>query len=192
MKPILFNPNMVRAILNGRKTVTRRVVKPPALYAIAEDTDGNCVGSYYEDEHGAYMYPTTDDCPYCIGDILYVREEWQFMGSVSNNSRIADRYIYRATWSGIEQPLAWRPSIHMPKEAARIFLRVMNVRVERLQDISNEDLLRDFGFCLDAVKAVGRDALTRPFWDKTIKPADRALYAWNANPWVWVIEFERE
>lgn len=78
MKPILFNTDMVRGILDDRKTVTRRVVKPPALYAISKDTDGNCVGSCYEDEHGAYVYPTTDDCPYCVGDILYVREAWYY------------------------------------------------------------------------------------------------------------------
>lgn len=65
------------------------------------------------------------------------------------------------------------------------------MRVERLQDITGDDLVRDFGLCPDAIKAVGRDALAGPVWDSTIKSTDRALYGWEANPWVWVIKFER-
>ena len=83
---------------------------------------------------------------------------------------------------GCNSILKWHPSIHMPREAARIFLRVTDVRVERVQDIDD-----------DGVVAEGLN-IGDPFdelWDSTIKPADRALYGWDANPWVWVIEFER-
>ena len=86
----------------------------------------------------------------------------------------------------------WRPSIHMPKKAARIFLRVTDVWAERLQDMTDEQCARDGGYAIEAVKAVGVAALFAPLWDSTIKkPADRNLYGWAANPWVWVIGFER-
>ena len=188
MKPILFNTEMVRAILDGRKTVTRRVVRPPALYAIQEDEHGKCIGSYYEDENSAYIYPTVDDCPYQPEQILYVRETWC--------QPAANTYWYKV--DSPVQNILWRPSIHMPREAARIFLRVTDVRIERLKDITLND-----------VAAEGTPEPTRedwaiteygtapPFcwfarlWDSTIKSADLSLYSWDANPWVWVIEFER-
>lgn len=122
IKPILFNTEMVRAILEDRKTVTRRVVKPQHLRVL---------DSQYHKEH-----PETPDnvllerlCepPFLPGNILYVRETWE--------RSMAGTYLYKAT----DTPLihdGWRPSIHMPKEAARIFLRVTDVRVERLQDIT--------------------------------------------------------
>ena len=119
--------------------------------------------------------------PYSPGDILYVRETF---------FRDVGRYLYKANYSdtekfyrdGKEVAIKWRPSIHMPREAARIFLRVTDVRVERLQDIDDDGVAAE-GFEIGA-----------PFdelWDSTIKKADHALYGWEANPWVWVIEFER-
>ena len=90
-------------------------------------------------------------------------------------------FVYRADYPE-PQRLVWRPSIHMPKEAARIWLRVTDMRVERLQDIDD-----------DSVVAEGLN-IGDPFdelWDSTIKPTDRERYGWSANPWVWVIEFER-
>ncbi len=93
--------------------------------------------------------------------------------------------------------MPWRPSIHMPREAARIFLRVTDVRVERLQRICergrrsahNEGFIND----ISLAEGTGKSATEHfsEFWDSTIKPKDRALYGWEANPWVWVIEFER-
>lgn len=210
-KPILFNTDMVRAILEGRKTVTRRVVKAPHLRVL---------DSRYHQEH-----PETPDkalleklCqpPYQPGDVLYVRETWQtLIGS----------YIYKADQKpGMKNPGKWRPSIHMPKEAARLFLRVTDVRVERLQssftkpicpilelqaegiDIGEtcQECIENYGepCCVDTVDEDGtdepecgvldevRDDFAR-LWDSTIKPTDRALYGWTANPWVWRIEFER-
>lgn len=121
--------------------------------------------------------------PYEPGDILYVRETWAHP-SLTEIGFGADPKMYLYKADGV-QPAAWdkwHPSIHMPKEAARIFLRVKDVRVERLQHIDD-----------DGVVAEGLK-IGDPFdelWDSTIKPADRALYGWAANPWVWVIEFER-
>ena len=174
VKPILFNTEMVRSILDGRKTVTRRVIK--------HDVDA-ILNSTYHKEH-----PEVDDkqiisklCmpPYQPGDILYVRETWA--------QAAAHTFFYRADKT--IQNILWRPSIHMPKEAARIFLRVTNVRVERLQDVRYMDCIHE-GI---PYKQIERDIISgfSKTWDSTIKKSDLDRYGWDANPWVWVIEFER-
>lgn len=166
MKPILFNTNMVLAILAGKKTVTRRVIKPQPF-----SVSGKVL---------------VDKPPYQPGDILYVREAWfqHYDGT----------YDYRAGHKS-EKEGGWRPSIHMPKDAARIFLQVTGVRVERLQDITESDaekegferygIDRNVGTCIPAI------ANFYALWNTTIKPADLAIYGWEANPFVWVIEFEQ-
>jgi len=173
MKPILFNTEMVRAILEGRKTVTRRVVKHNPCECESKQLNGICKLC---DDKGGFFWPNEyvkARSLYRPGDILYVRETWE--------RSMAGTYLYKAT----DTPLihdGWRPSIHMHREASRIFLRVTDVRVEQLQDIDD-----------DGVVAEGLN-IGDPFdelWDSTIKPADRALYGWTANPWVWVIAFER-
>lgn len=193
MKPISFRPNdeMIRAILDGRKTVTRRAVKPQprAIYYDGKVYDDDGLYIVAENQNGGVEQIVF---PYRLSDILYVREMWKFMGSVSNVSRKADRYIYRATWSGNEQPLAWRSSIYMPKKAARIFLRVTDVKVERLQDIDDDKALKEgCGIWGGVDWAAFPEEDFKRIWGNTIKPADRALYGWDSNPWVWVIEFEQ-
>lgn len=186
MKPILFNTEMVRAILNNRKTVTRRAVKGYALDHLELDTDCSIVGVYNQDE--GRVFPMMDYAPYRPGDILYVRETW---------NRLLGDWLYKADQKpGMKNPGKWRPSIHMPCEAARIFLRVTDVRVERLQDITPEQI--DAEGCKEYGYSTGTGELMQSspcyfsiMWDSTIKPADHALYGWEANPWVWVIEFER-
>lgn len=182
MKPILFNTEMVQAILDGRKTATRRVVKPQHLKALE---------SPYRKEH-----PEVSDkqvieklCapPACTGDILYVRETWAVCELAKNG------FIYRACFNQqngdaekSDAIFEWHPSIHMPKEAARIFLRVTDVRVERLQEITDE------GAGTEGVSRIGEPR--RQFavlWETTIKKEAHTAYGWAANPWVWVIEFER-
>lgn len=180
MIPILFNTDMVRAILEGRKTVTRRVVKPQPIAAVKTlyRKDGTNIWR----THGA-------DCWYefrasCVpGDILWVRETWcESLGQ-------AGKYFYRA-YAGPKDEMKeyahsfnrWRPSIHMPREAARIFLRVTGVRAERLQEIDDTGVVAEgleIGCYFDEL------------WNSTIKSAGRSLYGWEANPWVWVIDFER-
>lgn len=179
-KPILFNTDMVRAILESRKVVTRRLLKPQ-LKTIYYD------GKVYDDD-GLYVIAENQnggveqiELPYRPNDILYVRETWA--------KGYDGEYIYRADDKLADLPkfkdstkIIYRPSIHMPKEAARIFLRVMDVRVERLQNIDDDGVVAE-GLKIGA-----------PFdelWNSTIKPADRAIYGWDANPWVWVIEFEK-
>lgn len=196
MKPILFNTEMTRAILDGRKTVTRRVVRGanhlwcfdgmelnPAMTKFRKNgeeypVDMPGLWAIFESE-GPIEYPMIK-APYQPGDILYVRETW---------TTLIGQYIYKADQKpGMNNPGRWRPSIHMPSEAARIFLRVTDVRVELLQNIfaeitgTNSQVVQE-GF------VYGGDFIT--CWDRTIKPADRAIYGWNANPWCWVIEFER-
>lgn len=192
MKPILFNTDMVRAIRAGHKTVTRRVVTPR-----------HC--------DSAFNVPCKP--PYRPSDTLYVRETW----AAWSRTYGAVPVLYYKADGDAPDGIKWRPSIHMPREAARIFLWVADVRVERLQDSfcrhgSAILLLQREGIdigeqCRDCIKAYGSpccsdddsecgvlDEVRGEFsdlWDSTIKPADRDLYGWTANPYVWVITFER-
>lgn len=197
MKPILFNTEMVRAILDGRKTVTRRALKPqPPATSIVYKTDRKYFAwTFWADSPGHIINP-----PYQPGDILWVRETWCKYGKLDDSDYLiegTEKYYYRADgenpvqrlgWDEHRETPVWRPSIHMPREAARIFLRVTDVRIERLQKIMddppgpNNQIVREG--CL-----YGCDFIAA--WYHTIKPADRAIYGWDANPWVWVIEFER-
>ena len=190
--PILFNTEMVRAILDGRKSCTRRLVRKSIENKYQEyDEWVSAViipGSTYLREKEFYeKYP-----PYQLGDILYVRETWCGLPvNEAGHFRGHPIYYYRADgdlrpegWGG-----AWNPSIHMPKEAARIWLRVTNVRVERLQDIGYMDCIHEG----TPYKQIERDIIKGflNLWDSTIKKSDLDRYGWYANPFVWVIEFER-
>lgn len=204
MKPILFNTEMVCAILDGRKTVTRRVVKPQYGGALEVHDDVGGVASLCE-RCGSLCKGLKP--PYRPGDILYVRETW---AAWSPTYGMAPELHYKANGENLPG-LKWRPSIHMPREAARLFLRVTDVKVERLQNIitgdyrtplniNREGLLFSCcscthfnGNCKDFI-AQNSCPLLDDFvslWDSTIKPADHDLYGWDANPWVWVIQFER-
>ena len=203
IKPILFNTEMVREILDGRKTCTRRIVKDgipdDAMWGYSAFTPKGyitCRG-VYADGYGEGFYKL----PYKPGDILYVRETWCGLPvNEAGHLRGHPIYYYKADgdlrpegWRG-----AWRPSIHMPKEAARIWLKVTDVRVERLQDIT-DDGAKDEGANWENGQNVGweekmkRTATERfaKIWDSTIKKSDLDGYGWAANPWVWVIQFER-
>lgn len=187
IKPILFNTEMVRAILDGRKTCTRRSVKGNipnnAIWGYTGFTPKGYIScrGVYADGYGEGFYKL----PYLPGDVLYVRETWDW----DPDNEVAKPYYYKA--DGDLRPegykgMGWSPSIHMPKEAARIWLRVTNVRVERLQDITDDEAEAE-GFTDYTSTALGF-AYT---WDSTIKKSDLDRYGWAANPWVWVIEFER-
>lgn len=193
IKPILFNTEMVRAILEGCKTVTRRVVKPKYCDSVFELFHGElCEVSPYKppidngDGTKICFVRAYVPCkpPYHPGDILYVRETFCRQHSVKYP------FVYKAS---VETPAAWswKPSIHMPRDAARLFLRVTDVRVERLQEISSTDCITEGAPGMDKRFPVGNLGVFVEFWDSTIKPAGRALYSWDANPWVWVIQFER-
>ena len=217
MKPILFNTYMVRSILDGRKTVTRRVIKRQPIdseYCKHElQTFHEMLPEIYSDDYSAAckkcgygVCPSGESIykPPCVpGDILYVRETWCY-GRIEcgeepdgrdalyitqrdgENDVIFKEYAKRNDIG--TDDVKWKPSIFMPKEAARIFLRVTNVRVERLQDIMDDPPGQNNQVVREGCK-YGCDFIA--LWDRTIKETDKPLYGWDANPWVWVIEFER-
>ncbi|WP_250455962.1 hypothetical protein [Clostridium tertium] len=215
MKPILFNTEMVKAIMEGKKTVTRRIIKKTnnkdfigfVTCSVPKGDEGKVafgrgsledIGNANIDE---YVRP-----PYKVGDILYVRETWCKDGEsyfFKADTDMDEAIIYMAI-----NDLKWKPSIHMPKEAARIFLKVTNVRVERLQDITEEGAIKEgiraytkdekvYNYALNEEQypwiVMPREPIT-PFcklWNSTIKKDQLNKYSWQANPWVWVTEFER-
>lgn len=195
--PILFNDEMVQALLTGRKTCTRRAIKLPDKMTgrpIGKSGDSsNPLGFFYP---GGIKRP-----PYQPGDILYVRETWS---EIKNADGSHKKYVYKASdqypfgESRYIIKFNWKPSIHMPKEAARIWLKVTDVRVERLQEITEDGAKEEGANCKNG-KNVGleekmrRTAIERfaEIWNSTIKKSALDRYGWDANPFVWVIEFER-
>lgn len=227
-KPILFNTEMVRAILDGRKTVTRRLIRvnykykkshleydkvTKILLEVEEDIKDETYGINPDGGHWHRLLNVREIMPpYQVGDILYVRETWCKYSRLEDDlaSPIADteKYYYRADGENptpfntflvqrkgydeySDYPL-WRPSIHMPKEAARIFLRVTDVSVERLQDITEKQAIAEgvrIGIGGEPYFSC-RDAYA-PLWNSTVKKSDIDKYGWAANPWVCVIEFKK-
>lgn len=202
VKPILFNTEMVRAILDGRKSCTRRIVKGfipnNAVWGYTAFTPKgriSCRGTFADGYGEKFFKP-----PYQPGDILYVRETWCAL-PVNEAGHMRGHSVYYYKSDGDLRPEGWRgnwhPSIHMPKEAARIWLKVTDVRVERLKDITGFSVQKE-GIEVEPNECAGKfDFISELFllfqrlWDSTIKKSNLDRYGWNANPWVWVIEFER-
>lgn len=215
IKPVLFNTEMVRAILDGRKTCTQRLVKPQPdekhtfpLGFVTDSTERKevgCFGFGIDEYGGSIQYAKP---PYQPGDILYVRETWQYLYELDGNEQIIEgtgKYYYAATdtipfdtyvdASGVtHERVPWRPSIHMPKGSARIWLKVTDVRVERLQEITAESALAEgTDKYIHLNGKFDENAILTSFmgiWNSTIKNSDLDRYGWDANPWVWLIEFE--
>ena len=246
-KPILFNTEMVKAILAGRKTQTRRLIRPQPEGQLSYIFGGSHPGkwtymsrpeakawdvdeSVIHEEEGKFWTPP------CHGDdVLYVRETWNY-GYVDSDWKEGcppEHWFEEMDWKGKDHDflrgisrfwyladddeplydLKWKPSIHMPREAARIFLKVKRVRVERLQDISYDDVQAE-GMDMDAwyeydewqhqtgdglaadgthvIYETMRGFFGHKVWDATMQSLEQyEKYGWDANPWVWVIEFER-
>ena len=183
IKPILFNTEMVRAILDGRKTCTRRLLKGP--FTVHPN------GYITKPRGNENLCPY--EPPYQPGDILYVREAFYRDENCILYKADNEKLTGYRNMSGEDVSVKWRPSIHMPKEAARIWLKVMDVRVERLQDIT-ADGIRNEGLSSAAVHCGDVEIALKEWenlWNSTIKKSDLDRYGWGANPWVWVIEFER-
>ena len=221
--PILFNTEMVRANLDGRKTCTRRVIKaqPDEKHTFPL---GFVTGSTEAKELGCFGFGTNENGgsiqfvkpPYQAGDILYVRETWQCWRAhryeatadirfraggddvrlqfANGNTDSIDRLDYDTfVHKWFSHNGKWKPALFMPKEAARIWLKVTDVRVERLQEITIDDI-RNEGLSSMAVHAGDMEIAIEEWknvWNSTIKKSDLDCYGWDANPWVWVIEFER-
>lgn len=195
IKPILFNTEMVRAILEGRKSCTRRLVKPQPdekhtypLGFVTDSTEKKEVGcfGFAANEYGGSIQYVKPPYRYAPGDILYVRETWK---------KAPKGYYYYEDWqrNDIADVTKWKPSIYMPKDAARIWLKVTDVRVKRLQEITSEQICRE-GVEVEYPHVLNGEEKRYAFsrlWDSTIKKSDLDCYGWNASPWVWVIEFER-
>lgn len=212
MRPILFNTDMVRAILEGRKTVTRRIVNGYELEHLEVDTDGSAIGVY--DQYEGYVRSVHDFAPCKPDDILYVRETWrvqsahrfeadakiefraggpmvtmQFDGKCSDSHEREDYDSFISKWGVGER---WHPSLHMPKDAARIFLRVKSVTVERLQDMVLGDVLNEGVQEADTYEETWDR--WHKLWDSTVPKHPNKFksypFYWKDNPWVWVIKFE--
>lgn len=230
-RPILFSAPMVRAILEGRKTVTRRVCKPqPSANAHTTCASGNPMGAWWE------TGKDINRCPYGKpGDRMWVRETFAFADKSGSHDGAPDDHwrparpgmepeIYRCWYRASDGHAAdgfWKPSIHMPRWASRILLEITAVRVERLQDISEEQAKAEGCFFTDYGRKCGHtgsgwtDIGDCPapeahhpqrngwMWDRTSSPNEclgtatwafanlwqKTGGAWEANPWVWVVEF---
>lgn len=196
--PILFSSEMVRAILEGRKTQTRRVVKLPQWSTL----DWN---DFEVDDHGTPALICEDTgcmadvpCPYGQpGDRLWVRETFDLDWGYDDQGKKEWNVIYRADLKPEEEAddAKWKPSIFMPRWASRITLEIVNVRVERVQEINEADAQHEGWFFQnvgmnDTYDPVTMDCARRWYadlWDKI----NGKQYPWASNPWVWVVEFKR-
>lgn len=206
-KPISFNTEMVKAILDGRKTVTRRVIKKWSGYNKEEQHLAGFWKDFNESDNKEYIKDYAySSCwftekeyikrtsKYQVDDVLYVKEQWSWCcvrhGYVVTKSNNDD-------WEGFpDESHAWKSSQSMPKAAARIFLKVTGVRVERLQDITSEQCdkegCKEYGYsCITGELMPSKPIRFQITWNDTVKKQDLDQYGWEANPWVWVYEFER-
>lgn len=220
IRPILFNTEMVTAVLEGRKTATRRLIKFPKNNFTGEVPRADNIKvykntlfekkiSFLEEPH--YSFDVRPPCR--LGDILYVRETWGISNLDSDDNtayivykaskneknegcravKFSDNKFEQLYDSMAENSPDWRPSIHMPKEVARIWLKVTDVRVERLQDITHIDIIME-GFVPEYLDAHSGEKTRDDFvklWDSTVPKKKLSICGWKANPWVWVIEFKR-
>ena len=191
VRPILFNSKMVKAILEGRKTQARMIVNATgfenmrfagmqgrfALFEICDDGSG-----------GHIPFPVLRS-KYEIGDVLYVKETWKQVTGGNAGAWLLDAFLYKAdephdtTWLMIED--RWHPSVHMPKKAARIWVKVTDIKVQKLNDMTIDDVLHEGASIVN-----GFDDFKK-IWDSTVRKDLFDEQCWKANPYVWVIMFER-
>lgn len=205
-KGLIFNSEMVRAILDGRKTQTRRPIKwkQTRFTEIGEREDGSKWPWSEDAEHVCdFWHP----CPFgAVGDRIWVRETWSSdfanyypndrVWYAADNNRQLDidmvdgvRGIYSPE-SDVHVPFRWHPSIHMPRWASRILLKITDVRVERLNSISDADAKAE-GCCYGRGGGVPDFAVTPADHFPTLWASIYGEESWKANPWVWVISFKR-
>ncbi len=203
---MIFNAEMVRALLSGRKTQTRRIMKVQpesnqlGLMLITDSTKHSDIGKYHWGESNAtgnHVRSKLFSCPFgAVGDRIWVRETFNSFWVTDEEieeiqediSKAADLCDYKADYPDSSQPAeGWTPSIHMPRWASRILLEITDVRVERLQSITLGDICKEVGCGLyDFRPATYGFQVWEELW-KSIYGAE----SWNSNPWVWVIKFKR-
>lgn len=185
-RPILFTGPMVRAILDGRKTQTRRAIKGDALMLLLSGHTPELVAKECKNPYG---HP---------GDRLWVRETWADLNADFSN--MGPQYVYRADGQDYGAPVTWRPSIHMPRTACRLLLNITDLRVQRLHDISEEDAIAEgvSSFMPGPLQTFYRNYLTCKFQCLTAVASFQSLWtkingpeSWAKNPWVWTIKFKR-
>ena len=213
---IIFNTEMVKAILVGQKTQTRRVVNAKGLdwihgdkFVYVENPEEGVSEVWWDVIRGEPTFVDQDyayiDCPYGKpGDRLYVRETWR---PKAHQFPTGHPYEYKATaeYDGVSLEEPWKPSIHMPKRAARIWLEITDIRVERVRDISDQDAIAEgcesyhwnpAGVYVGETAGVGHKSRVTArddfsyLWDSINSKRDDGKYSWESNPWVWVIEFK--
>ena len=223
LKPILFSSPMVQAILDGRKTMMRRIVKPQPPFFATIQMFGEKPTPFY----CANGCQTEIKLRYQPGDILRVRETWRigawdhFRRSIAvdykadgfirrewlfiPDEKVFDKYVRQSSiqardsgilptedgrfeWKPGESPCRWRPSIFMPKAAARIFLKVTGVGAERLQEMTGRDMVEEGVARFPCDKKLDERYYFIELWDSL---NDKRGYGWDTNPWVWVYRFER-
>lgn len=188
--PMIFNTEMVKALLDGRKTVTRRPIKMPM-----RDRDIGCELSprevSAEIDNGLFL-----NSPYCIGDLIWVRETSHCLMTKNESGwlQTKKRYFSADNYSKPEYEVddfhIWKtiPSIHMPRWASRLTLRVTDVRIERAQDITEEEAKAEGAFCSNVNEFHNAAS---PSYCRAFKNIWNSIYSnWDENPYVWVIEFE--
>lgn len=184
---IIFSSEMIQAIIDGRKTQTRRVIKPqpkdaadffgwilPDYEKIAFGFDG--VDSYHRNKYGK------------VGDLLYVKEAFTSIPTVLHKAgypTIGEKYIYKFGNEKYASDIKWKSPRFMPKSAARIWLEITDIRVERLHDITSNDIKAE-GVSYTVDYYPNLIDLWQNLWVKI-----KGQNSWDANPWVWVIEFRR-
>lgn len=190
-RPILFSAPMVRAILEGRKTQTRRIINPQPTRSLISEHADKWILDWVKVDDGS-----TWKCPYGKkGDRLWVRETWQNVPDCDGGY-----YIYGADYNAEDfQKVKWKPSIHMPKKVCRLWLEITNVRVERLQDISEKDaiaegieLKKQNNSTFYKVYDKGDMWQDDPIWSfRSLWESINGTGSWDANPWAWVVEFTK-
>lgn len=193
-RPIIFNSEMVIAILDGRKTQTRRLMKiqqPNKEFKIAvqvNEKKPNIISWVKLSNDGLLItdrHEPSFKCPFGkIGDRLYVRETW---------AKLTIGYVYKAEDSIFDNhPIfKWKPSIYMPKSAARIWLEITDIRVERVQDINGADAIKEGVTMENVISVQGLDNQWKQCINNFSDLWNSIYNNWNDNPWVWVIEFKR-
>lgn len=200
MKPIMMSTEDVQAILDGRKTQTRRVLKPQPVI----DAHGMWLWKDCRWMDGGLGFPASgidDYAPRLPGDILWVRETFAqirnievghvdtfYAASKKDCDTVNSTYLCDDDGFETDRHIPWKPSIYMPREAARLFLRVTDVQVEQVQDINEEDAKAEGVIINDAVKVSSYRYWFKELWDDL--NAKRG-FGWDTNPWVWVYSFER-
>lgn len=202
-RPIIFNTEMIKAILDGRKIQTRRVVKPQPEYRENESVPGN-FGTFFHGWNLDHNAVTVDDivkyCPYGqVGDRLWMRETHRYSIRGKGEDDYVDIIEYKNGKDKdiLEKGLVsnmnglWRPSIHMPRWASRINLEITNIRIERVQDITEDDAIAE-GIYIDPEESRNFNFFTaqeifKDLWDSI---NEKRGYGWDTNPWVWVVEFK--